>query len=41
MPDSSIERIGDISYYQSLAKLTERRYFDAVFFCRQPIISRD
>ncbi|RSK32605.1 LLM class flavin-dependent oxidoreductase [Bhargavaea beijingensis] len=32
MPDSSIGRIGDISYYQSLAQLAERGYFDAVFF---------
>lgn len=32
MPDSSIERMGDISYYQSLAQLAERGYFDAVFF---------
>ncbi|MFC4403793.1 LLM class flavin-dependent oxidoreductase [Gracilibacillus xinjiangensis] len=32
MPDSSVERIGDISYYQSLAQLAERGYFDAVFF---------
>ncbi|EIM05419.1 putative nitrilotriacetate monooxygenase [Planococcus antarcticus DSM 14505] len=32
MPDSSVERIGDISYYQSLAQLAEKGYFDAVFF---------
>jgi FMN-dependent oxidoreductase (nitrilotriacetate monooxygenase family) len=32
MPDSSVERIGDISYYQDLAKLSEKGYFDAVFF---------
>lgn len=32
MPDSSIERIGDIFYYQSLAQLAEKGYFDAVFF---------
>ncbi|MGG3798438.1 LLM class flavin-dependent oxidoreductase [Metabacillus fastidiosus] len=32
MPDSSVERIGDISYYQSLAKLAEKGFFDAVFF---------
>lgn len=32
MPDSSIERIGDISYYQSLAQLAETGCFDAVFF---------
>lgn len=32
MPDSSIERIGDITYYQSLAQLAEKGYFDAVFF---------
>lgn len=32
MPDSSIERIGDISYYQYLAQLAEKGYFDAVFF---------
>lgn len=32
MEDSSVERIGDIAYYQSLAQLAERGYFDAVFF---------
>ncbi|MED4402653.1 LLM class flavin-dependent oxidoreductase [Metabacillus fastidiosus] len=32
MPDSSVERIGDISYYQSLAQLAEKGFFDAVFF---------
>ncbi|WP_142828501.1 LLM class flavin-dependent oxidoreductase [Planococcus soli] len=32
MPDSSIERIGDIAYYQSLAQLAETGCFDAVFF---------
>lgn len=32
MPDSSVEQIGDVSYYQSLAKLAEKGYFDAVFF---------
>lgn len=32
MPDSSVERIGDISYYQSLAQLAETGCFDAVFF---------
>lgn len=32
MPDSSIEHLGDISYYQSLAQLAEKGYFDAVFF---------
>lgn len=32
MPDSSVENIGDISYYQSLAQLAEKGYFDAVFF---------
>src|SRR5690625_951033 len=32
MPNSSVERIGDISYYQSLAQLAEKGYFDAVFF---------
>lgn len=32
MPDSSIEQIGAISYYQSLAQIAERGYFDAVFF---------
>src|SRR5699024_6749595 len=31
-PNSSIEKIGDISYYQSLAQLAEKGYFDAVFF---------
>ncbi|KKK33952.1 monooxygenase [Salinicoccus sediminis] len=32
MPDSSIERIGDVSYYQYLARLAEKGCFDAVFF---------
>ena len=32
MEDSSVELIGDIAYYQSLAQLAERGYFDAVFF---------
>lgn len=32
MQDSSIERIGDISYYQSLAQIAEKGYFDAIFF---------
>ena len=32
MPDSSVEQIGEISYYQSLAQLAEKGYFDAVFF---------
>lgn len=31
-PDSSIERLGDISYYQSLAQLAEKGLFDIVFF---------
>ena len=31
MPDSSVERIGDISYYQSLAQLAKTGCFDAVF----------
>lgn len=30
--DSSIEQIGDIKYYQRLAKIAERGYFDIVFF---------
>lgn len=32
LPDSSVERIGDIEYYQYLAQVAERGYFDAVFF---------
>ncbi|XKE67578.1 LLM class flavin-dependent oxidoreductase [Jeotgalibacillus malaysiensis] len=32
MEDSSIEQIGEVSYYQSLAKLAEYGCFDAVFF---------
>lgn len=32
MDDSSIEQIGEISYYQSLAQLAEKGLFDAVFF---------
>lgn len=31
-PNSSVERIGDSSYYQSLAQIAERGLFDAVFF---------
>lgn len=31
MPDSSIEKVGKISYYQSLAQLAEKGYFDAIF----------
>lgn len=30
--DSSVERIGEITYYQSLAQLAEQGYFDAIFF---------
>jgi len=32
MPNSSVERIGDITYYQSLAIIAEQGLFDAVFF---------
>lgn len=32
MPDSSVEQVGKISYYQALAQLAEKGYFDAVFF---------
>lgn len=32
MPYSSIERIGDITYYQSLARTAEQGLFDAIFF---------
>lgn len=32
MPDSIVERLGDISYYQYLAQVAEKGYFDAVFF---------
>ncbi|WP_145373038.1 LLM class flavin-dependent oxidoreductase [Staphylococcus cohnii] len=32
MQDSSIDRIGDINYYQSLARLSERGLLDAIFF---------
>ena len=32
MKDSSIEQIGSITYYQHLAQLAEKGYFDAVFF---------
>lgn len=31
MPHSSIERIGDITYYQSLARTAEQGLFDAIF----------
>ncbi|WP_197730764.1 LLM class flavin-dependent oxidoreductase [Staphylococcus croceilyticus] len=30
--DSSVERLGDITYYQELAQLSERGLFDVVFF---------
>ncbi|MCG7338657.1 LLM class flavin-dependent oxidoreductase [Staphylococcus sp. ACRSN] len=32
MPDSTVSRIGDITYYQSLAQIAEQGLFDAVFF---------
>ncbi|AQL55613.1 LLM class flavin-dependent oxidoreductase [Abyssicoccus albus] len=32
MPDSQIERLGDISYYQQLAKTCEEGKFDTIFF---------
>lgn len=42
MPDSSVERIGDISYYQSLAQLAEKGCFDAVFFAdNQSFLAKD
>lgn len=31
-PDSTVERLGDIRYYEELAQLAERGKFDAVFF---------
>lgn len=31
MDNSYIEQIGDISYYQHLAQIAERGYFDVVF----------
>lgn len=31
-PDSPVERVGDIAYYESLAQLAERGCLDAVFF---------
>lgn len=31
-PDSSVERVGDIAYYEELARLAERGKLDAVFF---------
>ena len=30
--DSSVERVGDIAYYQELAQIAEKGLFDAVFF---------
>lgn len=42
MPDSSVERIGDISYYQNLAKLAERGLLDVVFFAdNQSFVGKD
>lgn len=32
MPNSSVNRVGEIEYYQSLAQLAEKGCFDAVFF---------
>lgn len=32
MPNSSVSRIGEITYYQELAQLAEKGLFDAVFF---------
>lgn len=32
MPNSSVDRVGDISYYQYLAQVAEKGLFDAVFF---------
>lgn len=31
MPDSAVERLGDVSYYQELAQLAERGCLDIVF----------
>ena len=31
-PDSAVERLGDIAYYEALAQVAERGCFDAVFF---------
>lgn len=42
MPDSSVERIGDITYYQNLAKLAEKGLFDVVFFAdNQSFVGKD
>lgn len=42
MPDSSVDRVGDISYYQSLAQLAEKGCFDAVFFAdNQTFLAKD
>lgn len=42
MPDSSVESIGDISYYQFLAQLAETGCFDAVFFAdNQSFLAKD
>lgn len=42
MPDSSVDRVGDISYYQSLAQLAEKGCFDAVFFAdNQSFLAKD
>ena len=32
LPNSSIERVGDIQYYQELAQLSEKGLLDVVFF---------
>ncbi len=42
MPDSSVDRVGDIFYYQSLAQLAEKGCFDAVFFAdNQSFLAKD
>lgn len=42
MEGSSVEQIGEISYYQSLAQLAEKGLFDAVFFAdNQSFPARD
>lgn len=39
-PYSSVERLGDITYYQELAQLSEQGLFDVVFFADNQEIGR-
>ncbi|MFL4475929.1 LLM class flavin-dependent oxidoreductase [Paeniglutamicibacter sp. MACA_103] len=40
-PDSSADRVGDIAYYEELARLAERGCLDAVFFADGQSVNRE